>query len=37
VSSRNTQSAWRLYERVGMRDAGGWVAFEKVLREARPV
>jgi mycothiol synthase len=36
VSSRNMQSAWRLYERVGMHDAGGWVAFEKVLREAGP-
>lgn len=32
VSSRTTQSAWRIYERVGMHDAGGWVAFEKVLR-----
>jgi GNAT superfamily N-acetyltransferase len=32
VSSRTTQSAWRVYERVGMHDAGGWVAFEKVLR-----
>lgn len=31
VSSRTTPSAWRLYERVGMHDAGGWVAFEKVL------
>jgi len=37
VSSRTTQSAWRLYERVGMRDAGGWVAFEKVLRAAEPL
>jgi mycothiol synthase len=36
VSSRTTQSAWRLYERVGMRDAGGWVAFEKVLRAGEP-
>ena len=34
VSSRTTPSAWRLYERVGMHDAGGWVAFEKVLRAA---
>ncbi len=32
VSSRTTPSAWRVYEHVGMRDAGGWVAFEKVLR-----
>lgn len=32
VSSRTTRSAWRIYERVGMHDAGGWVAFEKVLR-----
>jgi mycothiol synthase len=32
VSSRTSQAAWRLYERVGMYDAGGWVAFEKVLR-----
>jgi ribosomal protein S18 acetylase RimI-like enzyme len=32
VSSRTTPSAWRVYERVGMHDAGGWVAFEKVLR-----
>jgi GNAT superfamily N-acetyltransferase len=36
VSSRTTQSAWRLYERVGMHDAGGWVAFEKVLRAGEP-
>jgi len=36
VSSRTTQSAWRLYERAGMHDAGGWVAFEKVLRAAEP-
>ena len=36
VSSRTSRSAWRLYERVGMRDAGGWVAFEKVLRAAEP-
>ena len=36
VSSRNAQSAWRLYERVGMRDTGGWVAFEKVLRAPAP-
>lgn len=36
VSSRTTRSAWRLYERAGMHDAGGWVAFEKVLRTAGP-
>lgn len=36
VSSRTTQSAWRIYERVGMHDAGGWVAFEKVLRASEP-
>jgi len=36
LSSRTAQSAWRLYERVGMRDAGGWVAFEKVLRAPAP-
>lgn len=36
VSSRTTQSAWRVYERVGMHDAGGWVAFEKVLRAGDP-
>jgi mycothiol synthase len=36
VSSRTTQSAWRVYERVGMHDAGGWVAFEKVLRAGEP-
>jgi GNAT superfamily N-acetyltransferase len=36
VSSRTTQSAWRIYERVGMHDSGGWVAFEKALRAARP-
>jgi len=36
VSSRTAQAAWRVYERVGMHDAGGWVAFEKVLRAPEP-
>ncbi len=36
VSSRTSQSAWKVYEHVGMRDSGGWVAFEKVLRAPEP-
>jgi ribosomal protein S18 acetylase RimI-like enzyme len=32
VSSRTTHSARRLHERLSMHDAGGWNAYEKVLR-----